>query len=448
MQYFGAAQEFVELVAALVGGAFAARGVTANDEAVINEAASTLQAAGEARLAEIAPTLPPGVTIEAFYDRSNLVGRAVGTVAKALLEAIVLVVLLLLAFLGNLRAALVVALMLPLSALATFILMRMYGLSANLMSLGGLAIAIGLMVDGSVVVVENAFLQLGRHAKSGESQLRVILRAVVEVATPVIFGVGIIILVFLPLMTLQGMEGKMFAPLAYTLFQRVLRHDPTDPEWVGRDRFILSCWHSSLTLYVQLYLGGFGLELGDLEALQYANLICNEQGMDPISFGATAAPSFLRACPSSSRRSASPGSKPFFSETKALTTSPTISSGLPMTPASATAGCAMIAFSRSTELIHSPPDLMTSLARSVSRRKPSADRLPTSPVRSQPSLNLAAISATSPSDSVPLRLYDAVIHGPRTSSSPTLSPSHGSFEPSGPTSRPSTPMTSRPCAVA
>ena len=90
----------------------------------------------KARLAEIAPTLPAGVTVEAFYDRSNLVGRAVGTVSKALLEAIVLVVLLLLAFLGNLRAALVVALMLPLSALATFILMRMYGLSANLMSLG------------------------------------------------------------------------------------------------------------------------------------------------------------------------------------------------------------------------------------------------------------------------------------------------------------------------
>jgi cobalt-zinc-cadmium resistance protein CzcA len=85
------------------------------------------------------------------------------------------------------------------------------------MSLGGLAIAIGLMVDGSVVVVENAFLQLGRKAKSGESQLRIILHAVVEVATPVIFGVGIIILVFLPLMTLQGMEGKMFAPLAYTI---------------------------------------------------------------------------------------------------------------------------------------------------------------------------------------------------------------------------------------
>jgi cobalt-zinc-cadmium resistance protein CzcA len=101
-----------------------------------------------------------GVTIEAFYDRGNLVGRAVGTVSKALLEAIVLVVVLLLAFLGNLRAALVVALMLPLSALATFILMRIFGLSANLMSLGGLAIAIGMLVDAAVVVVENVESQL------------------------------------------------------------------------------------------------------------------------------------------------------------------------------------------------------------------------------------------------------------------------------------------------
>ena len=114
----------------------------------------------KARLAQIAPSLPAGVRIEPFYDRSNLVDRAVGTVAKALMEAIVLVVILLLAFLGNLRAAIVVALMLPLSALATFILMRLSGLSANLMSLGGLAIAIGMLVDAAVVVVENVESQL------------------------------------------------------------------------------------------------------------------------------------------------------------------------------------------------------------------------------------------------------------------------------------------------
>jgi cobalt-zinc-cadmium resistance protein CzcA len=119
-------------------------------------------------------------------------------------------------FLGDVRSSLIVVATLVLTPLLTFMAMNHYGISANLMSLGGLAIAIGLMVDGSVVVVENAFARLG-HVGEGESKVRVIFDAVQEVATPVIFGVGIIILVFLPLMTLQGMEGKMFAPLAYTI---------------------------------------------------------------------------------------------------------------------------------------------------------------------------------------------------------------------------------------
>ena len=168
------------------------------------------------RLAEIAPSLPDGVRIEAFYDRSNLVDRAVGTVAKALLEAIVLVIILLLAFLGNLRAALVVALILPLSALATFILMRLYGLSANLMSLGGLAIAIGMLVDAAVVVVENVESQLA-DAPDNLPTLHLIFRAAREVAAPVTSGIVIIVIVFLPLLTLQGLEGKMFAPVALTI---------------------------------------------------------------------------------------------------------------------------------------------------------------------------------------------------------------------------------------
>ena len=168
------------------------------------------------RLAEIAPTLPKGVTIEPFYDRGNLVNRAVGTVSKALLEAIVLVVLLLLAFLGNLRAALVVAVMLPLSALATFILMRIFGLSANLMSLGGLAIAIGMLVDAAVVVVENIESELA-EAPDNLPTLHLIFRAAREVAAPVTSGIIIIILVFLPLLTLQGLEGKMFGPVALTI---------------------------------------------------------------------------------------------------------------------------------------------------------------------------------------------------------------------------------------
>ena len=161
--------------------------------------------------------LPDGLKIVPYYDRSELVDAALWTVTKVLLEGVVLVVVVLFLFLGDVRSSIIVVATLVLTPLLTFMAMNRLGISANLMSLGGLAIAIGLMVDGSVVVVENAFLQLGRHARGGESTLRVILRAVVEVATPVIFGVGIIILVFLPLMTLQGMEGKMFAPLAYTI---------------------------------------------------------------------------------------------------------------------------------------------------------------------------------------------------------------------------------------
>ena len=161
--------------------------------------------------------LPDGLKIVPYYDRSELVDAALWTVTKVLLEGVVFVVIVLFLFLGDVRSSLIVAATLVLTPLLTFLAMNRLGISANLMSLGGLAIAIGLMVDGSVVVVENAFGQLGRAARNGESPTRVILRAVVEVATPVIFGVGIIILVFLPLMTLQGMEGKMFGPLAYTI---------------------------------------------------------------------------------------------------------------------------------------------------------------------------------------------------------------------------------------
>jgi cobalt-zinc-cadmium resistance protein CzcA len=168
----------------------------------------------KARLAQIAPTLPPGVTVQPFYDRSALVDRAVQTVSRALLEAIVLVLVLLLAFLGNLRAALVVALILPLSALGTFLLMRWYGLSANLMSLGGLAIAIGMLVDAAVVVVENLE---ARGSQQGQLTLHDIYRAAREVAVPVASGMLIITMVFVPLLTLQGLEGKLFAPVALTI---------------------------------------------------------------------------------------------------------------------------------------------------------------------------------------------------------------------------------------
>ena len=168
----------------------------------------------KAQLQEIEKTLPPGLKIVAFYDRGNLVERAVNTVTKALGEAIVLVLVLLLLFLGNLRAALVVALILPLSALATFVLMQQWGLSANLMSLGGLAIAIGMLVDAAVVVVENIE---ARIPAPGTGPLHNLYRATQEVATPVGAGVLIIMIVFLPLLTLQGLEGKLFGPVALTI---------------------------------------------------------------------------------------------------------------------------------------------------------------------------------------------------------------------------------------
>ena len=169
-----------------------------------------------AKLAELAPTLPKGVTTKVFYDRGSLVERAVGTVTKSLAEAILIVVVLLVLFLGNLRAALVVALTLPLAVLITFILMQEFGMSANLMSLGGLAIAIGMLVDAAVVVVENIINHLA-HKREHIPHLHVIYRAVKEVITPVAAGVAIIIIVFLPLMTLQGLEGKLFIPVALTI---------------------------------------------------------------------------------------------------------------------------------------------------------------------------------------------------------------------------------------
>lgn len=161
--------------------------------------------------------LPGGLKVVPYYDRSELVDAALWTVTKVLIEGVFLVIVVLFLFLGDVRSSLIVVATLVLTPLLTFMAMNHIGLSANLMSLGGLAIAIGLMVDGSVVVVENAFAKLGEAGNSGESRIRIILNAVLEVATPVIFGIGIIILVFLPLMTLEGMEGKMFAPLAYTI---------------------------------------------------------------------------------------------------------------------------------------------------------------------------------------------------------------------------------------
>ncbi|HMY97857.1 MAG TPA: efflux RND transporter permease subunit, partial [Pseudomonadales bacterium] len=170
------------------------------------------------KIAELQPSLPPGVRIDTFYDRAALVTQAVGTVSSALIEATLLVVVLLVLFLGDLRAALTVALVLPLAALITFILMRNFGMSANLMSLGGLAIAIGMLVDAAVVVVENIVQRLATDPSGGKlPRLHIIYRAVREVVVPVTSGILIIVTVFLPLLTLQGLEGKLFTPVALTI---------------------------------------------------------------------------------------------------------------------------------------------------------------------------------------------------------------------------------------
>ncbi len=166
--------------------------------------------------------LPAGLTIVPFYDRSDLVTAALSTVRKALIEGVILVVVVLFLFLGNVRSALIVTATLIVAPLVTFLVMDTVGLSANLMSLGGLAVAIGIIVDGSVVVVENAFRHLTEDRRTPVNRAEAVLQASMEVGRPVVFGVLIIILVFLPLVTLQGMEGKLFAPMAYTIMIALL----------------------------------------------------------------------------------------------------------------------------------------------------------------------------------------------------------------------------------
>lgn len=161
--------------------------------------------------------LPGGLQIVPYYDRTDLVGAAVDTVTKTLIEGIILVIIVLFVFLGDIRSSLIVVATLALTPLLTFMVMDHYGISANLMSLGGLAIAIGLIVDGSVVVVENAFRHLSERKDADKNKIRIIWEAATEVGKPVIFGVGIIIVVFLPLFSLEGMEGKIFSPLALTI---------------------------------------------------------------------------------------------------------------------------------------------------------------------------------------------------------------------------------------
>lgn len=184
---------------------------------------STIDSIAE-RLPIIQNALPSGVVIEAFYDQADLIDKAVTTVTKALLEAFVLIVIVLFLFLMNLRAAMLVLLSVPISIAAALMVMSYWGMSANLMSLGGLAIAIGMMVDGSVVMMENIFKHLSHHDEEAHPQgirLR-ILEAAREVGRPVFFAVLIIIVVFTPLFSLEGVEGKLFQPMAISIVLAML----------------------------------------------------------------------------------------------------------------------------------------------------------------------------------------------------------------------------------
>ncbi|MCK5266978.1 MAG: efflux RND transporter permease subunit, partial [Spirochaetes bacterium] len=170
------------------------------------------------KIPEVQASLPDGIHLLPYYEQAELVQNATWTVKKSLLLGAFLVVITLTLFLGNIRSAFIVALALPLSALISIICMKYAGISANLMSLGGIAIGIGMLGDGAIVMVENIFRHLNEEgSKSERSNTDIILTAAKEVSRPIIFSIAIIIIVFLPIFTLQGVEGKMFSPMAFTI---------------------------------------------------------------------------------------------------------------------------------------------------------------------------------------------------------------------------------------
>jgi cobalt-zinc-cadmium resistance protein CzcA len=185
----------------------------------MGENAKDVVEAVKTKLATVANALPEGMIVRPIYERTDLVNKAVGTATSALLEGSLLVGVILFLFLGELRSALVVIVTLPLAMLIAFIGMGQFGLSANLMSLAGLAIGIGMMVDGAVVMVENAFRIMAERQAHGEKVDRAaaVLAAAREVANPISFAILIIIVVFLPLLSLEGLEGKLFKPMAFNI---------------------------------------------------------------------------------------------------------------------------------------------------------------------------------------------------------------------------------------
>jgi cobalt-zinc-cadmium resistance protein CzcA len=200
--------------------------VLGNAMMLIGENARVVSLALEERLKSIQPSLPPGITAEAVYNRTTLVDKTIATVRTNLLEGALLVIVVLFLLLGNLRAALITAAVIPLSMLATVTGMVQTGVSANLMSLG--ALDFGLIVDGAVIVVENCVRRLGMAQQQGKGalalreRLDVVYRATSEVIRPALFGVGIITLVYLPIFSLTGVEGKMFHPMAATVMMALL----------------------------------------------------------------------------------------------------------------------------------------------------------------------------------------------------------------------------------
>ncbi|RPF64057.1 efflux RND transporter permease subunit [Helicobacter pylori] len=172
------------------------------------------------KLEELKPLLPNGVSINVFYDRSEFTQKAIATVSKTLIEAVVLIIITLFLFLGNLRASVAVGVILPLSLSVAFIFIKFSDLTLNLMSLGGLIIAIGMLIDSAVVVVENAFEKLSANTKT--TKLHAIYRSCKEIAVSVVSGVVIIMVFFVPILTLQGLEGKMFRPLAQSIVYALL----------------------------------------------------------------------------------------------------------------------------------------------------------------------------------------------------------------------------------
>ncbi len=214
-------------VAEVVHGKALRRGVVAKGagEEVVSGIVLKLYGANSTKVIEqlydkveqVQAGLPEGVRLVPYYEQADLVDHALSTVQTALLQGMVLVLLVLFAFLGSIRAAIIVSFAMPFCALVAFIGMERFGISANLMSLGGIAVALGMLVDGSIVVTENIHRFLGLKHEDKSHRLQLIFEATLEVGRPIAFAILIVITVFLPILSLEAVEGKMFKPLAYTV---------------------------------------------------------------------------------------------------------------------------------------------------------------------------------------------------------------------------------------